>query len=153
MVTKSTLDNGEDYASAGDILNADDLPHTTVTVWGWKANGGPLKLRVRGLSLAQRETVRATTWREDGRRDTVALIVGYLRYGVVVPSLNDEQARQIAEKHAGTVEQLSDYINMLTELDYGHVEALANELAQNDEGGGPAPTPAGTTRAADGPLD
>lgn len=132
-VTKATLAAGEDYASAADLLAADDLPHETLTVWGWKKNGAPLKIRVRGLSLVEREEVRATTWLANGMRDNVKLYLGYIQRGVVVPQLNDEQARQLMDKHAGTVEQIADYISVLTEMDYAAITATANELARQDD--------------------
>src|SRR6185436_4370747 len=103
-VTKSTLETGEDYAGIADLLAADDLPQHTLTVWGWKKNGAPLKVRVRGLSLTEREQVRATAWLDNGMRDNVRLYTGYLRYGMVVPPLTDEQAAQMMAKHAGTVQ-------------------------------------------------
>lgn len=132
-VTKSGLDQGEDYASAADLLAADDLPQHTLTVWGWKKNGAALKVRVRGLTLVEREAVRAAAWLPTGLRDIAVLYAGYLRHGMVVPSLNDEQARQLTEKHAATVEQIADYISALTELDYDAITAAANDLAQPDD--------------------
>jgi hypothetical protein len=154
MVTKSTLDAGEDYASVADILACEDRLHDTVTVWGWKKNGGPLKLRVRGLSLPQREEVRATAWRRDGRRDMIALTIGYFVSGFVAPSLNEEQARQIVEtKHAGTVEKISDYINMLTELNHDQIEAMANELAKSNQDSGLGTEAAGAAGGDDRSLD
>jgi hypothetical protein len=148
MVTKSTLDAGEDYATLADILAADDLPHETLTVWGWTKNGAPLKIRVRGLTLPEREDVRARAWKEDGTRDNVALFAGYFRYGFVVPSLNDEQARQMVEKQAGTVEQIADFINTLTEMNYGQVTAIANELARAHDASGQDTKPARARRKA-----
>lgn len=145
-VTKGQLESGEDYASAADLLAADDLPQHTITVWGWKKNGAPLKIRVRGLSLVERETIRASTWLPTGLRDNVALIAGYLRHGVVVPQLNDEQARQLTEKHAATVEQVTDYISALTELDYAAITAAANELAASDDPERPEAPAARTAR-------
>lgn len=132
-VTKGMLATREDYASVGDLLTADDLPQETLTVWGWKKNGGPLKIRVRGLTLVEREGVRAGAWLPSGMRDNVALFVGYLQHGIVVPQLNEEQARQLAEKHAATVEQIANYISALTEMDYADVTAIVNDLATHDE--------------------
>jgi hypothetical protein len=131
-VSKGALTTGEDYASAADLLAADDLPHETLTVWGWKKNGAPLKIRVRGLSLTEREEVRAGAWLPNGMRDNVTLYLGYIQRGVVVPQLNEQQARQLMDKHAATVEQIANYISVLTEMDYSAVTALANELATND---------------------
>lgn len=147
-VTKGTLAAGEDYASVGDLLAADDLPQDTLTVWGWKKNGGPMKIRVRGLSLTEREEVRGRAWLPNGMRDNVALFVGYLQRGIVVPQLNEEQARQLAEKHAATVQQIADYISYLTEMDYDAVTAIVNDLAQHDESERPSEEGAGPARKA-----
>lgn len=118
------------YASYADLIAADDLPHESLTVWGWKANGAPLVVRVRGLSLEERETVLlAATNRATGMYDLTKLTIGYLRYGLVVPSVTDEQAKALAQKHAGTVQQIADYIKALTELDYGQIQAVAEQLA------------------------
>jgi hypothetical protein len=147
-ITKSTLSSGEEYASLADILSADDMPADTITVWGWKANGAPLKLRVHGLSLAQREEARANSWKADGSRDTGELLAYYFHFGVAAPNMTLDQARQIVQKHAGTVEQIGDYISRLTEMDYAAVTAIANELARADEETRDEAKPAGRSRKA-----
>jgi hypothetical protein len=147
-ITKSTLSGGEDYASLADILAADDMPADTVTVWGWTANGAPLKLRVHGLSLAQREEARANSWKPDGSRDTVELLAWYFHYGIAAPTMDLEQARMLVKKHAGTVEQIGDYISRLTEMDYAAVTAIAAELARADDATRDEAKPAGRSRKA-----
>ena len=122
MVLQSTLAPGEDYAGVGDLLATDDRPMLTLRIWG-----KPIK--VRGLSLEEREEIRATCWRDDGQRDTAALVKEYIRRGMVVPALNQEQALQFIRKHAGNVEQLYLTIDRLTELDYDLIVAQARALA------------------------
>lgn len=140
---------GAAYASYADLIAADDLPHESLTVWGWKANGAPLVVRVRGLSLEERETVLlAATNRATGMYDLTKLTIGYLRYGLVVPALTDEQAKALAQKHAGTVQQVADYIKALTELDYGQIQAVAEQLA--GLGAADAPDTAPATEPGDG---
>lgn len=127
MLTKATT---TEYASYADLVAADDLPHESLTVWGWKVNGAAVNVRVRGLSLEEREIVQMTALiRTQGIYDTSKMTIGYLRYGMVVPSLTDEQAKALAQKHAGTVQQLADYIKVLTELDYAQITAIAEQLA------------------------
>lgn len=122
MIKQSSLAPGEDYPSASELLAADDLPQVTLRVWG-------KPIRVRGLSLEERERIRATTWRSDGQRDTTALVVAYLQAGIVAPALNEEQAKQFAKKHASSVEQVYLFIDRLTELDYDLVVAQAQAVA------------------------
>lgn len=137
MLIRSTLTQGEDYASVADLLSVEDLPQETLRIWG-------KPIRVRGLSLMEREDLRAQCWREDGQRDTVALVKGYLRYGIVVPQMNDAQLDQFVRKHAGSIEQIYQFIDRLTELDYDLVIAQARYLAglapgkEQDAAGGDA---------------
>lgn len=130
MLTPSPLAPGEEYATVADLLAADDLPHESLTVWGWKKNGAPLKVRVRGLTLEERERVLIGALdRLTGMYDLNRLVIGYLRHGMVVPALNDEQARQMAQKHAATVQSVADFVKTLTELNYGEIRAAAEQLA------------------------
>lgn len=147
-ITKSTLAAGEDYATLADILAADDMPADTITVWGWKISGGPLKLRVHGLSLAQREEARANAWKADGTRDVVELMAWYFHFGIAAPHMTIDQARQLVQKHAGTVEQIGDYISALTEMNYAAVAAIADELARDDTARDDAARPARSRRKA-----
>lgn len=119
---RSTLAPGEDYATATALLGTEDLHQETLRIWG-KA------IRVRGLSLVEREEARATCWRPDGQRDTVKLIKAYLGHGIVVPSLNDTQLDEFVQKHAWAVESIYKYIDRLTELPYELVVAQALALA------------------------
>lgn len=135
MVTQSSLAPGEDYASASDLLEYDDLKHLTLRVWD-------KPVRVRGLSLLEREEIRAACWRKDGQRDVGAMVREYIRCGMVAPQLNHEQAERFVRKHAASVEQLYLLISDLTELDYELVVAQASAIAglapsaEPDTGGG-----------------
>jgi hypothetical protein len=147
-VTKGTLAAGEDYASVADLLAADDLPHDTITVWGWKVGDTPVKLRVHGLTLVQREAARAAARHTDGTHDAVELIAQFLHYGCAAPTLTLEQARQLTNKHAGSVEGIADYISAMTEVDYAQLAAIAMELARADAQSEPTPARARARRKA-----
>jgi len=120
------------FVSAEDLLSAADPPPQTLTVPGWKVAGVPTRICVRGLTLPEREEVQLASWK-DGKQDEQALIVGYLRYGIVMPPLNDAQAAQLARKHAGTVTFVARFIQDLTNLDYDFIQAVANALAGDGE--------------------
>lgn len=127
------------YASAADLLAADDLPQYDLTLAGWKTSGGgEIKIRVRGLTLPERESVLLGAIR-DGVQNEQALVEGYLRYGVVAPTLNASQAAQFAAKHAGTVAYVARFIQDLTNLRYDLIDAIAQSLNGHgaDDPGGP----------------
>lgn len=119
---RSTLAPGEDYATATALLGTEDLHQETVRIWD-------LPIRVRGLSLVEREEARATCWRADGQRDQIAYVKRYLQHGIVVPQLNSAQIDQFVQKHAWAVESVYLYIDRLTELPYELVVAQALALA------------------------
>lgn len=142
---RSTLAPGEDYATATKLLETEDFHQDTLRIWG-------LAIRVRGLSLLEREEARATCWRPDGQRDTVALIKCYLRHGIVVPQLNDAQLDQFVRKHAWAVEWIYKYIDRLTELPYELVVAQALAFAGLAPRAEPDSAP-GADGADDRPMD
>jgi hypothetical protein len=127
--TTPTHTNG--YAAIDDLLAADDLQSCDLLVNGWKVAGVAAKIRVRGLTLPEREAAQLGAWK-DGRQDEQLLVAGYLRYGVVVPTLNEAQAEQLARKHAGTVTYVARFIMDLTNLDYDLIQAVARALADAD---------------------
>lgn len=115
------------YASAADLLGADDLQQKDLTVPGWKVAGVPAKIRVRGLTLPERESVLLGSWK-DGKQEELLLVAGYLRHGIVKPELTADQALALAQKHAGTVAYVARFIQDLTNLDYDLIEAVARSL-------------------------
>lgn len=131
MLKRSSLAPNEDYATVADLLATDDRPEFTLRIWG-------KPIRVRGLDLFEREEVRATCWRDDGQRDTARMVREYIRLGVRAPSLNEAQAEQFCRKHAGSIDQLYNFINDLTELDYDLIMAQALALAGLAPGTEPA---------------
>ncbi len=139
--TPKTHTNG--YASAADLLAADDLKHLDVMVDGWKVAGVPARIRVRGLTLPERETVMLGRFK-DGKEDEVLLAAGYLRFGVEKPALDEEQALALAQKHAGTVTYVAKLIQGLTDLDYDLIQAIAGALAAESGDTSAAPDPAPT---------
>lgn len=143
-MARRTIASTNGYASAADLLAADDLPQHDLTLSGWKASGGgEIKIRVRGLTLPEREIVLLSALR-DGKEDERLLVEGYLRFGVVVPALNDEQARQFAAKHAGTVSYIARFIQDLTNLRYDLIDAIAKSLS-DDRADGAGDTPDAAT--------
>lgn len=120
------------YASIDDLLAADDLRSCDLKVPGWKVAGVAATIRVRGLTLPEREEVQLGSWK-DGKQDELALVAGYLLRGVVVPTLNEAQAAQLARKHFGTVTYVARFIQDLTHLDYDVIQAVANALAGDGE--------------------
>lgn len=145
MAYKSTLAPGEDYATASELLSTEDLHEDTLRIWD-------LPIRVRGLTLVEREEIRATAWRKDGQRDHVALVRGYLRHGITAPHLNDENLDRFVRKHAWAVESVYLYIDRLTELDYALITAMAQAAAGLAPGAEPD-GPAGDGGADDGSVD
>jgi hypothetical protein len=145
MAYKSTLAPGEDYATAGDLLATEDLHEDTLRIWD-------LPIRVRGLTLVEREEIRASAWRSDGQRDQVKLVKGYLQHGIVTPRMNDEQVDRFVRKHAWAVEAVYLYIDRLTEMDYDVILAIAKAAAGLAPGAEPADAP-GAGSADDRPMD
>lgn len=164
-LTRAHRAAGEDYASAEDLLCAEDCPAYDVRVPHWRSAGRVLLLRVRAPSLAQQEAIhreaKIAAVRK-ARRDAAALGGGIpwaallpadgcdwetfclatLRECVVAPQLNEAQARQFAKKNPDAVESLVTFIWALVELDEAaiaaHVRALAGDAPSDD-----APAPDG----------
>lgn len=135
-VRKEALGAGESYASITDLLAANDMPQESLKIY-WPTKSEPQSVLVRGLNLEQRELARTAARRAaieagrfDGGEDLLETYRQYLVYGMVVPPMNEEQARQFTQKHAGTVAQLCDLIHEMSEPDYAaRITAIAKELA------------------------
>lgn len=114
-----------DYATVAALLAADDLPQQEMKVWG-------MRMLVRALTLEEREQARALALRLNGTLDMLVFYRQCLRYGVLVPPLNDEQAMQLCRKHAGAVQQIADLIYNLSEPSYERVAAIARSMVDLD---------------------
>jgi hypothetical protein len=136
------LDAGEDYASVDDILGANDLPESTIHVPQWTSKGKPLAIRVRALSLAQREQIDRESTRRDGSIDTVVQIEATLREGVLVPRFDINTSARLRHKNGAALEQIASYIWALSALDQDLIDAAVQALADA------APPPADTSADA-----
>jgi hypothetical protein len=136
------LQPGEDYASVEDVLNCSDLPEATIRVAGWKKNGNPLVLRVRGPSLEQRELISRESTRKDGTTDPVAEIVATIRECCLLPKFSIAQAQQLREKNGNVAEQIARFCWNLGALDQDYIDGIVQQLAGAD------PAPAADAAAA-----
>jgi hypothetical protein len=128
----STQAPSADYATIGDLLAADDTVQAEIVIWGQR-------LRVRGLTLEERERVRSPSWKVADVPLELAPVVGYFVYGMVLPPMNMEQAKLFCKKGARHTAQVYRLIENLTELDYAdiiaHAEALVALSRPSDTGG------------------
>jgi hypothetical protein len=131
----TALELGEDYATIADIFELDDLPQATIRVPQWKRRGKPLAIRVRGLSLLQRDIVARESLRPDGTINTVAQIEATLREGVLVPQFDAATASRLRQKNPVALEQIAQFIWALSSLDQDLINATVTQLARAD----PAP--------------
>jgi len=133
----TALTLGEDYATIADILECDDLPQATIRVPQWKRRGQPVAIRVRGLSLVQRDKVANESRRADGTVDSVAQIEATLREGVLVPKFDLATASRLRQKNPVALEQIANFILALSALDQDFIDATVQSLS----GAAPAPAP------------
>ena len=132
----TTLQAGEGYASVDDILACSDLAEATIRVPHWKRNGAQLVLRVRALSLEQKDAVLRESRGKDGQLDEVAQICATLREGCMVPRFTAAQAEQLRTKNPTALDQVAKFIWTLSALDQELIDALVQQLT------GAAPAPA-----------
>lgn len=111
----SRLAAGEDYATVAQILAADDLPHATLHVPHWRIAGAALAVRVRALSLQERDRVQ----REE---DTVAQYCLTWQLACVAPTFTPEQANALANKNPHAVEQVARFVWVLSALDQDWID-------------------------------
>jgi hypothetical protein len=137
----SRLQAGEDYATVGQILECDDLPHATLHVPHWRINGKPAAIRVRALSLVERDRVQ----REE---DTVAQYCLTWQLGCTAPTFTADQAARLADKNPEAVEQGARFIWMLSALDQEWIDHVVTAQTNAE----PAPPESVTSAAADTPA-
>lgn len=140
----STLAAGEEYASVSAILECDDLPQATLHIPYWRVAGKPAAIRVRGLSLDEREQVQRAGRLANGQTDLAAQYCLTWQLGCVLPRFTAEQADALRRKNAHAVEQGALFIWTLSALDQGWID----HVVQQQTGAEPAPPP-DDERAAD----
>lgn len=140
----TALAAGDDYASVDDIFDVTDLPEATIRIPGWKKKGKELLIRVRALSLAQRELIAKESTRKDGTTDAVAEIEATLREGCVMPRFDLLQAGRLRHKNGRVLEQIASFIWALSSIDQDLIDATVQGLA----GAQPAPEPAAPAPSA-----
>lgn len=129
---------GADYASAADILTLDDRPSMDVRVPGWNhADGKPIIVRIRALSLADRQWIN-TTAGIGTARDESKFILATIHRGIVEPALTWPQTQLLRDHNEQTLEMLADTIWELSGLDQRAVDLFVEELAGARLADGPA---------------
>lgn len=132
------LEPGDDYATVEDIMGSNDLTEATVKVPQWRKHGKPLAIRVRALSLAQREAVQKESTNKDGTVDHIAEIEATLREGCVMPRFDILQASRLRHKNGAALEQIATFIWSLSSVDQELIDATVQALS-----GAPAAPDAG----------
>lgn len=119
----------EDYATVDDILTCDDLQQATIRVPNWRKNGKPMAIRVRALSLMQRELVSRESVRADGTVDVVAQLEATLREGVLLPKFDINTASKLRHKNGAVLEQIAAFIWTMSKLDQEFIDATVQRLS------------------------
>lgn len=122
------LNPGEEYASVDDVLACSDLPEAILRVPHWKRNGASLVLRVRALSLAQKDAILRESRGRDGAVDEVARIEATLREGCIMPKFTAPQAAMLRAKNPTALEQIATFIWSLSALDQDLIDAIVQDL-------------------------
>ena len=128
------LRDGEDYATVDDILTCADLPEAIIRVPQWRKNGAALALRVRALSLVQKESILADCRKADGTIDQVAQIEATLREGVLNPRFDPNTAERLRHKNPDALEQIFRMIWTLSALDQDLINAVVTEQTDAEPG-------------------
>lgn len=118
-----------------DVLACSDLAEAIVRVPHWKRNGAQLALRVRALSLEQRDRILQESRRRDGTTDEVAQICATIREGCLLPRFTAPQAAQLRTKNPTALELVAKFIWSLSALDQDLIDATIQALT----GAEPAP--------------
>jgi len=106
---------GEEYASVSQILECDDLPQATLHIPHWRIGGKPAAIRVRALSLSERDQVQRVS-------DATAQYCLTWQLACIMPQFNQDQANRLASKNPIAVEQGARFIWLLAALDQEWIE-------------------------------
>jgi hypothetical protein len=147
VLMPSKLAAGEEYASLAQIVMCDDRPQATIHVPQWRVDGKPAAIRVRALSLSQKERINRESTAQ-GAFSSQAQTLATIREGCVSPAFDREQAEALAEKSFHALEQIANFVWTLSALDQEWIErvvqtATGAEPAADDQ---PAATPRGRIR-------
>lgn len=112
----SRLVAGEDYATVGQILECDDLPQATLHIPHWRVSGVAVAVRVRALSLTERDQVQRLL------DDPVGQYCLTWQLGCVAPQFTADQAARLADKNPHAVEQGARFIWLLSALDQDWID-------------------------------
>jgi hypothetical protein len=137
----STLRAGEEYATVEQILMCTDLPHATLHVPHWRIGGVELAVRVRALSLIERDRVQ----REE---DAVAQYCLTWQLACVAPTFTPEQANALANKNPHAVEQVARFIWLLSALDQDWIDHVVTTQTDAPAADAGANASAGADRRA-----
>ncbi len=132
-VKPSSLLDGDDYASASDLIAQDDLPTATLQIARWHKNGKPLKIRVRGLSLLDQLDIDKIAGVGE-KRDWPKWYVEILSSGIQVPTLDKEQARAMLRRNPAVIGELADFIWSLHLLNGKDIDDAVTALADIPDG-------------------
>lgn len=130
------LEAGEEYATIDDILTCQDLPEAIVRVPQWKKNGRALAIRVRALSLMQKEAVLAACRRSDGSIDEVLQIEATLREGCLMPRFDPTTAEKLRYKNPDALSAVFRMIWSLSSLNQELIDAVVAEQTQAEPASG-----------------
>lgn len=134
----SPLAAGEEYASVTQILECEDLPHATLHIPHWRIRGKPAAIRVRALSLDERERVQL----EKTTADQYCLT---WHLGCVSPTFTVEQAQALKRKNPIAVESAVSFIWNLSALNQEWID----HVVQAQTGADAAPAASDDRAAAD----
>lgn len=119
----SSLADGEAYASVRDILENDDLQQATIHVPYWRVNGRAAAIRVRALTLEERERVNSLT-------DAADQFCRIWQYGCMQPVFTQEQAQALRRKNPNAIDQVARFILTLSRLDQDWIARVVEEQTQ-----------------------
>lgn len=121
--------NEAPYASAAELLTQDDRPTMDIRVPGWeRPNGEPVFVRIRALSLSDRNWINQTSGIGE-KRSELLFVLASLQRGIVAPPLNWQQAQLLADRNERILEILCDTIWELAAFDQTAINNLVSELA------------------------
>lgn len=123
VLMPSRLQAGEEYASLAQIVMVDDRPQATIHVPQWRIDGKPAAIRVRALSLSQKERINRESI-VDGAFSAQAQTLITIREGCIIPAFDREQADALAEKSFHALEQIANFIWTLSALDQEWIERV-----------------------------
>lgn len=129
VLMPSKLAAGEAYASVTAILECDDLPQATLHIPQWRINGAEAAVRVRALSLLERDRIQQA-------KTVVEEYCLTWHIGCMVPAFNMDQANALAQKNPHAVEQGALFIWTLSALDQEKID----RVVQHQTGAEPPPT-------------